>query len=345
MSENSKIEWTDHTFNPLMGCTKVSPGCAHCYAEELMDTRYGKARWGKGQPRVRTSPANWRLPLKWNRGPFVCGTCAKPFEQLNGRQKLCEPIPGDCCQHCNPGRYRRTRVFCASLADWLDDEVPIEWLADLLKLIHDTPNLDWLLLTKRPQLFHDRVFDAFRRMHELEGQTNAVMWAADWWEGDKIPSNVWIGTSIEDQQRADERIPELLKIPAKVRFLSVEPMLGRIDLAHACFNGADSFGTMPGIHWAIFGGESGKGARNCAVEWIRDGVRRCREAGVAPFVKQLGSVPVYDGNSSPGGHWPIGTQIFEHGTEWRAGLKDKKGGDPSEWPEDLRVREFPRIIL
>lgn len=109
-----------------MGCAKVSPACAHCYAEELMDKRYGKVKWGAGQPRVRTSEANWKLPLRWNREAENTGV--------------------------------RTRVFCASLADWLDDDgVPIEWLADLLALIKDTPHLDWLQLSKRPENFFARL--------------------------------------------------------------------------------------------------------------------------------------------------------------------------------------------
>jgi protein gp37 len=137
---------------------------------------------------------------------------------------------------------------------------------------------------------------------------------------------VWFGTSVEDQQRADERIPELLKIPARVRFLSVEPLLEKIDFTYSCFNGADSLRTMPGIHWVIFGGESGRGARPCNIEWIRDGVRQCRAAGVKPFVKQMGSF-----------------SIEEQGSQRRRILwDDSKGGDPSEWPEDLRVREFPK---
>src|SRR5690242_15285899 len=121
MGQNSNIEWTDHTFNPWIGCSKVSPGCANCYAETLMDNRYGRVKWGKGNPRSRTSAANWSLPRRWNRSArFLCD-CAIPLPE--DRESLC------CCR-C--GLYlRRPRVFCASLSDWLDDEVPIEWLADL----------------------------------------------------------------------------------------------------------------------------------------------------------------------------------------------------------------------
>src|SRR5438309_1214907 len=117
MGENTSIAWCNHTFNPWEGCTKVSAGCAHCYAE-TRNHRFGADNWGKGKPRRRTSDANWKLPYKWNAQAEKHGT--------------------------------RLRVFCASLADWLDDEVPVEWLANLLKLIHQTPNLEWLMLTKRP---------------------------------------------------------------------------------------------------------------------------------------------------------------------------------------------------
>lgn len=321
MSENTKIEWCDHTFNPWIGCTKVSTGCANCYAEELMDTRYGKARWGKGQPRVRTSAANWDLPLKWNRGGNVCVEC--------GAKAILSDC--DCGQIGAIGMTRRPRVFCASLADWLDDEVPIEWLVDLLKLIHDTPNLDWLVLSKRSKNFFQRCrLDETKggRIHNNRQDLEAfASWLKGWLDGNP-PSNVWIGTSVEDQKRADERIPQLLAIPARVRFLSVEPMLGPIDFARPCFNGADSFGSMEGIHWVIFGGESGRIARPCSIEWIRDGVKQCRAAGVAPFVKQLGAHPWH------------GT--VAHETEF-LDLKDKKGGNQAEWPEDLRVREFPEV--
>lgn len=117
MAENSKIEWTNHTFNPWIGCTKVSPACDHCYAAEMMDTRYGRVRWGAGEPRVRTSPANWRHPLTWNRKAVAA---AKP-----------------------------ATVFCASLADVFDNEVDPAWRRDLFALIAATPSLIWLLLTKR----------------------------------------------------------------------------------------------------------------------------------------------------------------------------------------------------
>lgn len=238
--------------------------------------------WGKGKPRRRTSVAYWKKPLRWDYAARVCGT--------------------------RPG------VF-PSLCDWLDDEVPIEWLADFLMLVIDTPNLDWLLLTKRP---------------ENVERINQALKIANWGDRDKkalwgglVPHNVWLGTSVENQEMADKRIPELLKIPARVRFLSVEPMLEAIDLRSAAFNGADSISGMGGIHLVIVGGESGPHASPCKIKWIRDIVRQCKAAKVPCFVKQLGSNPC--------------------GMESDDSLNDKKGGNPSEWPEDLRVQEFPKL--
>lgn len=340
MSENTKIQWCDHTFNPWEGCAKVSPGCANCYAENRNARFNGgeSVNWGRGAPRRRTSAANWKLPLRWNAGGEVCVDCGG----YRGEDQECE-----CGQIGAIGKTRRARVFCSSLADWLDDEVPVEWLADLLTLIHGTPNLDWLMLTKRPENWKDRLGLAC----DLNDagvpicRYDVYDWIMRWRNRGKFPNNVWIGTSVEDQKRADERIPELLKIPASVRFLSVEPMLESIDLKYACFNGADSFGTMPGIDWAIFGGESGPGARPCNLEWISDGVKQCVEAGVAPFVKQLGGKPWVDNANNY--DWPDdwGIRIDGGDDSFAAGwvkFADKKGGDWNEWPLDLRMREWPK---
>lgn len=232
--ENSKIEWTHHTFNPWIGCTKVSPGCLHCYAETLMDTRYGRVKWGKGQPRSRTGSDNWRKPRQWNKAAT--------------------------------GATERPRVFCASLADWLDHEVKHEWRVDLLNLIAETPNLDWLLLTKRPESWG-------ARLHEC---AYASPLAAAWING-KAPANVWVGTSAEDQVRWDERIPELMEIPARVRFVSAEPLLGRIHMGDL----------RP--DWLIVGGESGLGARPMEREWVEHLRDQCDERTAFHF-KQWGGV-------------------------------------------------------
>lgn len=247
----------------------------------------------------------------------------------------------------------RARVF-PSLCDWLDDEVPIEWLADFLKLIHDTPNLDWLLLTKRPENWNFRMHWAnghWARKIKLEDfespEAKTCFWITDWIQG-KVPQNVWIGVSVEDQKRADERIPELLKIPAKLRFLSVEPMLGPVNLSgnstHEVWPWAEAIAKGEGFTWCIFGGESGPGARPCHTDWIRDGVRQCRAVGCAPFVKQLGANVLSSGMSGPGEHWPLGSTLMDTCKgHFQKRLIDKKGGDINEWPEDLRIRKFPIV--
>lgn len=310
MSENSNIEWTDHTFNPWIGCTKVSPGCLHCYAETLMDTRYKRVKWGAGNPRSRTSAANWSKPLHWNReagrGEFgQCWAC--------GRRGVSPPV-GTACPACNAvnthhyseratGASIRPRVFCASLADWLDDEAPIEWLADLLKLIHATPNLDWLLLTKRPENWSLRLQAAFSHVTGADARG----WLESWLAADVTgplagvpPENVWIGTTVEDQTRADERIPALLKIPAKVRFLSCEPLLSEVDLHFTYSEDSEAFPfpwwpdrmTEPTerLHWVICGGESGAGKRPMNLEWAHNLYEQCAEAGVPFFMKQIDKV-------------------------------------------------------
>lgn len=350
MGENSKIQWTDDTFNPWIGCTKVSPGCAQCYAENETFTRVqraqGKELWGKGKPRYRTSEDNWMKPLSWNKHTHQC-LCGDWFYPGSARCLKC------CTQ---PVFTHRRRVFCASMSDWLDDEVPIEWLADLLKLIHETPNLDWLLLTKRPQNWKPRleaVVEWVKTFVATQGDSRylPVLGFAEAWLAGIAPKNIWLGTSVEDQIRADERIPELLKIPARIRFLSVEPMLGPIDFTQFLMHDPDCSYECSHLSpfcscscarakWLIFGGESGHvhteacysrdgrflncrepQARCCNTDWISQGVIQCREAGIAPFVKQLGT-RAYSGESY-------------------LKLKHHKGGDMNEWPEALRVREFP----
>lgn len=256
MSENSKIEWCDHTFNPWEGCRKVSAGCANCYAE-ARNRRWngGKAvNWGYGAPRRRTSAANWKKPRAWNKAAVKAGT--------------------------------RPRVFCASLADWLDDEVPVEWLVDLLDLIHRTPHLDWLLLTKRPVGWKQRIGHAARLIarNDLYGAKTGDLWF--WlkrWTGDyggerKPPLNVWLGVSAEDQAAWDERVTVLLDIPARVRFVSAEPLLGPIRMG----------GLRP--DWLIVGGESGPAARPMEASWAWSLQGQCNEAGTAFFFKQWGGV-------------------------------------------------------
>ncbi len=336
MGEGTKIAWCDDTYNPWHGCTKVSPGCVGCYAETLVMNRMGGGPYRKGIPRVRHAQATFNAPLRWNKKPWVCDECGQSF---------IAKIAHDCIGSMTVSiqSFHRRRVFSLSLGDWLDEEVPIEWLADMLDVIRHCPDLDFLLLTKRPQNWQDRMMRSWDFAHTANGNRQGLR---DWigaWQGMQAPPNVWIGTSVEDQQRADERIPELLKIPAAIRFLSAEPLLGPIELDRisakcnwehmgrmAVKNQWPGLYDLRGISWVIFGGESHqdpKKARPCNMAWIEDGVKQCKAAGVAAFVKQLGSRPIDPGIL--GNDWPIV-------------LKDKKGGDWLEWPEDLRVRQWPK---
>jgi protein gp37 len=247
MAADSKIEWTDHTFNPWIGCTKVSRaatgggGCDNCYAEVSTPVRVlrgkGTETWGVRAPRVRTSAANWALPKRWN-------AQADAFYTLHGR---------------------RQQVFCASLADVFDNEVPIEWLRDLCSLIELTPNLDWLLLTKR-------IGNVFERLIEARSH--------DWAAGQR---NVLLGITVCNQAEADRDIPKLLRTPARLRFLSMEPLLGPVSLRRFIGQG---FGPAP--NWVIVGGESGPGARPMHPDWARSLRDQCANAGVPFLFKQWG---------------------------------------------------------
>lgn len=248
MGENSKIEWCDHTFNPVIGCTKVSPGCKHCYAEQMMANRWHKAQWGPQARRIRTSSANWRKPLQWDASAKADG--------------------------------RRARVFCASLADVFEDHKDwVEPRRALVVLMEQTPNLQWLLLTKRPE----NVMRLLQATMTLDVET--------WFQC--MGSRVWIGASVEQQATADTRISALLKIPAQVRFLSCEPLLGPLDLD--CYLGdlpEDEDGAPypgNGIQWVIAGGESGAKARPMEADWVRSLRDQCQAAGTAFFFKQWGA--------------------------------------------------------
>lgn len=219
MAENTKIEWANHTFNPWMGCTRVSPACDNCYAAEMMDSRYGRVRWGAGEARVRTK--DWSKPRKWNRE--------------------------------TPGAF----VFCASLADVFDNEVDPVWRADLFKLIEETPNLVWLLLTKR-------IGNVIKMM-----------------EGIRMPRNVAIGATMATQAEYDRDRMKLAEVHFALRplftFGSFEPLLGPIILDKNAPN------------WIIVGGESGPNARPMDLDWARSLKRQSEELGRIFNFKQVGS--------------------------------------------------------
>ena len=286
--ENTKIEWCDATVNFWWGCTKVSAGCANCYADSMAH-RWGKDIWGKENPREDHRVGATKLALKLNHKAYLEASDAE----------ACGRDPGP-----------RPRVFCSSMSDWLDDEVPVEWLADLLDVICRTPHLDWLLLSKRPENWRARLEMA--RDYQRSKLTQGILMVSGWLAG-VLPANAWIGTSVENQEAADKRIPELLKIPAKVRFLSCEPLLGPVDLDRWIYGThkslRDKDGNPPARpNWIICGGESGQHARPMNPEWARSLRDQCQTAGVTFFMKQMG------GTRKP----------F------------------SEIPEDLNIKQFPK---
>jgi protein gp37 len=351
MSKETKIEWADSTVNFWSGCTKVSDGCKNCYAEALSDRKLGNiGEWGKGAPRKRHQSA-FNLALRLNRVPWVCNGC--------GHGSAVVDFDGHC-HGCNKfTNHHRRRVFSLSLGDWLDPEVPIEWLAEMLDVIRRCDRLRWLLVTKRPELFKDRLTSVMNHIENIPATKlgdELWRWTLDWAVGDKIPSHVMVLTSVENQKAADERIPALLRIPAARRGLSCEPLLGPVDLFKTFrIHEARAEQIAMAIDWVIIGGESGTGARPCNVDWIRDLKDQCESARVACFIKQFGANPVYTAAGiSPRGdnavlkaHWndPSWNMPWNSLHNGAPKVHDKKGGDTAEWPEALRVREFPRALI
>lgn len=230
MGKNSGISWTHHTFNPWWGCEKLTEGCAHCYAEGV-DRRFGGSHWGKDSQRRFFGDDHWSEPLKWNEAARKAG--------------------------------ERHRVFCASMGDVFEDREDLdEWRERLWALIEVTPNLDWLLLTKRPE--------------------NAIQ-MAKWQDGD-WPENVWVGVTVENQRNA-WRVGELIKIPCSIRFISCEPLLGPVDLS-AYWKSGDASNW---VDWVIVGGESGQSARRMEREWMMDLFEQCGISNTPFFFKQWGS--------------------------------------------------------
>lgn len=262
MGKVSAIEWTDATFNGWIGCEEIAPECVNCYARKLVARMKNGASLWQGARR-RTSERYWKQPLEWAR-----------------------TLPAEF--------GRRPRVFCHSLADVFDKVVGPAWRGDLFKLIAATPELDWLLLTKR-------IGNAPRMLAEI-GVT-------------QLPQNVWLGVTAGTRRALERDVPKLAQIPATIHFVSAEPLLEELlDL--------DAY--LPLIDWLIIGGESGPKARTFTLGHGKTAVRAARAANVAVLVKQLGAKPV----NREGERCPF--------------ITHKKGANMDEWPEELRVREFPK---
>lgn len=310
MADTTNIEWCDSTVNFWDGCTEVSKeetgggGCDHCYAKRMNQWLHGGENWGPGAPRRRILTAS-RTTLSWQRN-------AAKFRAQHGRDR---------------------RVFVNSTSDWLDNEVPVEWRVEQLDIIRKCPDVTFLLLSKRIGNF-EKLLRATREAVDFDKQRDLWLWITEWYREGNPPKNVWVGATVVNQSEADRDIPKLLSTPARVRFLSIEPMLGPVDLRkdiggtlwiggqRGCggthrHNGDpaghdEGQGTswvvgdprMPhhhhdnrcgrGIDWVITGGESGRGARPPHPDWFRSLRDQCAAAGVAFMFKQWGAWAPYD---------------------------------------------------
>lgn len=288
MGETS-IEWTDATWNPVRGCSRVSAGCENCYAERVAARFSGPGLAYEGLARIGKNGARWTGDVR-----LV-------------REHLEDPL-----------RWRRSRrIFVNSMSDLFHERIRDDEIATVFSVMESCQQHTFQILTKRPARMQRWVKEWQRKIDYMADHPAPAggLYMQRY-------SHVWLGVSIEDQATADERIPLLWDTHASLRFVSYEPALGPVDIAPWLLNGS--------VDWVIVGGESGHGARPCAVEWLESMVEQCRAAKVPVFVKQLGANVVSTFRVDETGAWA-----------WRAGLKSRKGGDMDEWPPALQVREFP----
>ena len=301
------IEWTDVTWNPVTGCTKVSAGCKHCYAERAFPRVYSPRKFTD----VQCHPARLDAPLHWRKPRMVFVNSMSDLFHSAVRGIFIDQVfavmaltPQHTYQILTK-RPERMQQYAADAREYVQ-----------------------AIVSERKPASPPR--------HWYHAPDNRIQWP--------LP-NVWLGVSVEDQATADERIPMLWDTPAAVRFVSCEPLLGLIDLSPYLQIGTRTKGVFrPDIDWVIVGGESGPGARPCNIDWIRDILSLCRVAGVPAFCKQLGARPTVD---DPGCErnlpWLYKPGFFDDEHPWMR-LDDRKGANPDEWPSDLRVREYPASL-
>ena len=314
----TKIQWTNETWNPVTGCTKVSQGCKHCYAERDFPRVYAKT----GRKFVDIALHQDRLdkPLRWT----------KP-----------------------------RMIFVNSMSDLFHEDVPDSFIDQVFAVMALCPQHTFQVLTKRPERM--REYASKLRERSLEVAQRAV-WLGIWDDPEAAAAdtvsaldagfapNVWLGVSVEDQATANVRIPLLLETPAAIRWISYEPALGPIDfggkwskqVGRKAIGGPVPPNFYSFLNWIVVGGESGPGARPFDIEWARSTVRQCKATRTPVFIKQLGAKPWVDIEPDLyGAGWP--NHVGINRTTGCLALRDRKGGDPSEWPTDLRVREWPEV--
>ncbi|MEE8551434.1 MAG: phage Gp37/Gp68 family protein [Gemmatimonadota bacterium] len=343
----SKIEWTDAVWNPVVGCSPVSSGCFRCYA-----AKEAIRLAGNPHPAVRSAyegTSEMRGTGPGRRAVFTGVVRCLP-------ERLEQPM-----------RWRKPRrVFVNSMSDLFHPDVPFEFIDQVFAVMGITPQHTYQILTKRPERMAEYMTE-WASPGAIAAETGSGCdgnrsWpfirpddlAARW----PLP-NVWLGTSVEDQAAADERVPYLLSTPAAVRFLSCEPLLGAVFLDEWLLESEPPHPpVVDGLHWIIVGGESGPGARPCSVAWVRDLVDQGRFAGVPTFVKQMGRWIAGDYNDgfscldrwllSDGSIFvpPIlGLHTHTRPQDAVAFSLGGKGGDPRWWPEELRVRQYPDSMV
>ncbi len=370
MSDSSNIEWTDATWNPVVGCSRVSAGCDHCYAVGMTRRLEGMSK-AAGFGLTGHRAENYRgLTIELPQAAVDRG-CGVNGRHFNGEVRCVEEALEV------PLRWKKPkRIFVNSMSDLFHPKVPFEFIDQVFAVMALSPQHTFQVLTKRPERMAEYLSQTPRETMSRPRRVGAQMgeFAADW-PVSRVARcertagcphwplrNVWLGTSCEDQAAADERIPYLLSCPAAVRFLSCEPLLGPVRIHEHWLRYSYSTArravvehdrrvaegkptrrpAIGSVDWVIVGGESGPRARHCDVDSIRSIVRQCGAASVPCFVKQLGSKPYSD--TDPVNGTPMVGRIYQPtvGDDFDTyRIDDRKGGDPSEWPEDLRVRQMP----
>jgi protein gp37 len=338
MAQASKIQWTDTTWNPVAGCTKVSDGCRNCYAMGSARRLAAIAEADLVAGRNPGRKAHYRRVVAYSK--CVLGVDPHPLAQWNNKVVCVDEALADPLHRKKP-----RRIFVNSMSDLFHKDVPVEFIVKVRAVMALTPHHTYQTLTKRPERMEeiDNSVDmpamiyrqVSRWLDHFDGDPlgSGPLWniahkLAEWrGEGERwtwLLPNEWKGTSVENQAAADERRDHLRRCPASVKFVSYEPALERVDWTGWEF-----------IDQLIIGGESGRNARPFNVDWARDSIAWCREHNIRAFVKQLGAKPAFDPNTETGvyHHMEDGLCIKK--------LRDSHGGDMSEWPEDLRVREMP----